>query len=586
MEIKVSVIVPVYNTIEYLDKCITSLLNQTLKEKEIILVDDGSTDGSGKLLEEYAEKYPEIKVIHTENGGQGRARNIGIASAKGKYLMFCDSDDYLGEEAFETMYQIALKGQYDLVYAPQHRVRGNNQYILGEMEVPLTKERLLLNMSLISFCSILVEKELVMRVGDIPEIVFEDVAYIPVLISKAEKLGYCNKAFYYYVERNTSTVFQTREEKILNLKDSIEFALKNIEPEYYNAIAMTMAAREVEKIKNVWYFGDVILEHLWGFGERIKNNPYYMENPEKYREITGFLQLSRTPYEKILYVNGFGGQDNGHLQGGFREGGERQILSEDNCDIECCEKIKVLYNCKEYESVASYFAMKKILETGGVYVSNDMKITGVFDSTRYFQAFFGYQDESNFTDKVFGGLPDNESMKKIVKLFEENSELSMAEAIKKALVELYQIQLNGRNNYVKYPVFLLSPMAVIANTGTRITLTEQYNYTEATIPITKATLATIFNYPNGWQTAQLRQEKLRLRKQKTKVRKLNEKKEELSKNLQDEREEHKATKRELKKLEKETAKIKNSQAYQAAMVLTKSRLGRLIIKLCLIGKER
>ena len=73
MEIKVSVIVPVYNTIDYLDKCLSSLLNQTMKEKEIILVDDGSTDGSGEVLEQYAQKYPEMKVIHTENGGQGRA---------------------------------------------------------------------------------------------------------------------------------------------------------------------------------------------------------------------------------------------------------------------------------------------------------------------------------------------------------------------------------------------------------------------------------------------------------------------------------------------------------------------------------
>lgn len=588
MEIKVSVIVPVYNTREYLDKCLMSLLNQTLKEKEIILVDDGSTDGSGEVLEEYAQKYPEMKVIHTENGGQGRARNIGIAAAKGTYLMFCDSDDYFREDAFEKMYHIALEGEHDLVYAPEHRIRGNNQYILGEMEVPLTKESLILNMSLIAFHSLLVKKELMVQTGDIPEIIFEDVAYVPVLVSNAQNLGYCNTPLYYYVERNTSTLFRTKEEKILDLKQAVEFALANIHPDYYDASVMTMALKEVDKVRGIWYFGDVILEHLWSLEDKIKNNPYYLEEPEKYKEITAFLKLSRKPYEKILYVNGFGGQDNSRIQGGFREEGRRQVLSEDNCDIGCNEKIRLLYECKDYESVASYFAMKKIIQTGGIYVSNDMRITGVFDSTRYFPAFFGYQDEENFTDKVFGGVPGNEPMKEILKHYEEHRDLSMAEAIRETLVELYQVQLNGRSNYTKYPVLLLAPLAVIANAGSRIALTEQCNYTEETIPITKATLETIYNYPTGWQIAQLRHEKLKVRKQRTKICQKNERIEELKEKLVTERQNHKDTKQELKQgaqelkeLKKETNKIKNSQAYKAGLFLTKSRIGRLLIKICL-----
>lgn len=581
MEIKVSVIVPVYNTVEYLDTCLNSLLHQTLQEKEIVLVDDGSTDGSGEVLEEYAQKYPEIKVIHTENGGQGRARNIGVANANGEYLMFCDSDDYFAENAFEKMYETAITGGHDLVYAPEHRIRGNNQYILGEMELPVTKESLLLNMSLIAFHSLLVKKELMVQTGDIPEIIFEDVAYVPALISNASNLGYCNTPLYSYVERSTSTLFRTREEKILDLKKAVEFAITNIQPDYRDAIVMTMALKEVDKVRGIWYFGDIILQHLWSMEDKIKANPYYLENPGKYKEVTALLQLSRTPFDKILYVGGFGGQDNSNIQGGFREEGKRIVLSEENCDISCNEKIQFLYECKEYESVAAYFAMKHILQTGGVYVSNDMAITGVFDSTRYYPALFGYFDEESFTDRVFGGQAENEAMKAMLEHYEQDRELSMADAIKETLLELYQIQVNGRSNYTRYPVLLLAPLAVIANAGSRIALTEQHNYTQETLPITRATLETIYNYPTGWQIAQLRQEKLKGRKLKAKIAQKNERIEELKGKLVAEREGHKDMKQELKELKQETNKIKNSQAYKAGMVLSQNIFGRVLVKICL-----
>lgn len=97
-----SVVVPVYNVEKYLAECINSILNQTFKDLEIILVDDGSTDGSGKICDNYASKYPDkIKTIHKSNGGPSSARNIGIDVAVGKYITFVDSDDAL----LPNMYQ-------------------------------------------------------------------------------------------------------------------------------------------------------------------------------------------------------------------------------------------------------------------------------------------------------------------------------------------------------------------------------------------------------------------------------------------------------------------------------------------------
>ena len=97
MNPEISIIVPIYNTENYLRRCIDSILTQSFENFELILVNDGSTDNSRKIIDEYKSKDKRIKVILKENGGQGSARNRGINMAKGKYIMFCDSDDFVEE---------------------------------------------------------------------------------------------------------------------------------------------------------------------------------------------------------------------------------------------------------------------------------------------------------------------------------------------------------------------------------------------------------------------------------------------------------------------------------------------------------
>ena len=100
---KVSIIVPVYNVEKYLPKCIESILNQTYTNLEVILIDDGSTDSSGKICDEYARRDGRIKVIHKENGGNSSARNAGLDCCTGDFLAFVDSDDWIEENMFESM---------------------------------------------------------------------------------------------------------------------------------------------------------------------------------------------------------------------------------------------------------------------------------------------------------------------------------------------------------------------------------------------------------------------------------------------------------------------------------------------------
>jgi glycosyltransferase involved in cell wall biosynthesis len=112
---KLSIIVPVYNCANHLPRCLKSILNQTFSDFEIILVNDGSTDESGKLCDQFTQTDPRIIAIHKENGGPGSARNAGLELAKGNYIGFVDSDDYIDNLMFETMINVAGKEQADIV---------------------------------------------------------------------------------------------------------------------------------------------------------------------------------------------------------------------------------------------------------------------------------------------------------------------------------------------------------------------------------------------------------------------------------------------------------------------------------------
>lgn len=125
----ITVVVPVYNKKEYLNKCVDSIRNQTYKNLEILLIDDGSTDGSDKLLDEYASIDNRIRVIHKKNGGLSDTRNCGIKEAKGKYIGFIDADDYIEKDMYENLYK--AYDLYDNITFAQ--IMSQNVYENGEV---------------------------------------------------------------------------------------------------------------------------------------------------------------------------------------------------------------------------------------------------------------------------------------------------------------------------------------------------------------------------------------------------------------------------------------------------------------------
>ena len=135
----VSIIVPVYKVEKYIDRCVNSLLKQTLTDIEIILVDDGSPDNCPKICDEYAEKDRRIKVVHKENCGLSSARNAGLKAVTGKYVGFVDSDDDVDLSMYEKMYNVAEECQVDFVMSDYIRILQNDEYYLKTLDIDAGK---------------------------------------------------------------------------------------------------------------------------------------------------------------------------------------------------------------------------------------------------------------------------------------------------------------------------------------------------------------------------------------------------------------------------------------------------------------
>lgn len=225
----ISVIVPVYNVQEYLDKCVYTIRNQTYKNLEIILIDDGSTDMSGEKCDEYQKNDSRIKVVHKKNAGLGYARNSGLDIATGKYILFVDSDDFLDLEIIEKLYYQLSKTKSDTSYCgyykyydDEHIERVPAEYnektfynkeiienVLLEMVSgkPEQKKEALLSMSVWhALYSNEIIKENKLRFVSEREYISEDIIFDIEYLQKAKKVCYIDTPLYFYRCNNSGSL--------------------------------------------------------------------------------------------------------------------------------------------------------------------------------------------------------------------------------------------------------------------------------------------------------------------------------------------------------------------------------------------
>ena len=232
MEDLVSIVVPVYNVIQYLDVCMKSILNQTYQRIEVILVDDGSTDGSEQKCDYYARIDDRVVAIHKKNGGLSDARNKGIALAKGTYIMFVDSDDIISLNIVNYLHSICEKYSADIsICDPVHCYSTDEISFQDEREIKVLNaddaivEMLYQKSFLVSAWGKLFRREFFDDILFPYGMLFEDSAIMYKIFNKASKIVYGDAKLYGYMHREgsiTTSKFSKKDCDIIKICQHIE----------------------------------------------------------------------------------------------------------------------------------------------------------------------------------------------------------------------------------------------------------------------------------------------------------------------------------------------------------------------------
>ena len=243
-ECKLSIIVPVYGVEKYIDKCLNSLVKQSLKEIEIIVVNDGTKDNSQKIIDKYVKKYPDkIKSYIKENGGQGSARNYGLKKATGEYIGYVDSDDFVEKDMYKKLYNKAKENNYDIVVCGNYNVSEDyqnknidtfiNNYntdleniFFGKMAV----------WNKIYKRDILIKNKLEFK----EKVWYEDLAFTLKAIMNSNTFAFIDEPLYDYLIREGSTMNNSNVQRNLEILDAfndiLSYIQHNKKEEYFSKI--------------------------------------------------------------------------------------------------------------------------------------------------------------------------------------------------------------------------------------------------------------------------------------------------------------------------------------------------------------
>ena len=240
---KVSVIVPFYNVEGYIEKCLDTLVNQTLEDIEIILVNDGSKDNSILIAKKFLENYPKkIVYLEKENGGLSDARNFGIPYAKGEYIAFLDSDDYVEKNMYEEMYALAKKENSDMVQCNFYwEYIDKNKKKIGDMQKYSNKKELIIKGRVEAWNKLIKREILGNEEIRFPKgLRYEDVEFTYKLAPYLEKVSFIDKPFIHYIQRQNS-ISNSQNERTAEIFDILDNVIKyykekNIYEEYKNEL--------------------------------------------------------------------------------------------------------------------------------------------------------------------------------------------------------------------------------------------------------------------------------------------------------------------------------------------------------------
>lgn len=230
----ISVIVPVYNVEKYLERCVKSIAAQTYKDLEILLIDDGSTDKSGKMCDDFQQTDSRIKAFHKQNGGLSDARNYGIEHSAGEFISFVDSDDYIDEKMLETLHRLITENDADLAVCSAMdvfegkevtQVKEIKEFNLNKVE---SYKYMLRGDGIPSACNKLYKRQTVGNVRFPVGKLYEDGFFTPQILKRVEKTAVTSKPMYYYFRRADSITTKPFRKGDLDVIEAYDKCVKQV----------------------------------------------------------------------------------------------------------------------------------------------------------------------------------------------------------------------------------------------------------------------------------------------------------------------------------------------------------------------
>lgn len=262
----ISVIIPVYNVENYLEKCIESVINQTYENLDIILIDDGSKDNSGVICDDYKNKDSRIRVIHKENGGLSDARNVALDVTKGSYITFIDSDDYVTNDYVEYLYNLIKKTGSDISMCCFQKIYTENEVLVNKTElIEVLKKREAIESYLYqrkftasAHCK-MYKKELFMTIRYPKGYYYEDMAVICNVLDLCEYIAISNQKKYFYIQRNDSIMgerFNNKKMHRIEIAEEIRRFINNNYSDLYSAACARCFLAAVQTIREIPFSTD------------------------------------------------------------------------------------------------------------------------------------------------------------------------------------------------------------------------------------------------------------------------------------------------------------------------------------------
>ncbi|HIR93516.1 MAG TPA: glycosyltransferase [Candidatus Egerieimonas intestinavium] len=466
-EIKVSVIIPVYQVEAYLERAVDSALAQTLEEKEIILVDDGSPDGSPEICDRYARQYPQlIRVIHKENEGLGLARNAGAQAARGEYLAFLDSDDTVEPQMYQEMYEKAREGDYDIVMCDVNILYVEEDRSVISVSYPreeIDPGDYIARGNNITYSVNKLFKRAIWQENRYQRMLFEDIALIPALVSRYPHMGYVKKPFYNYYRRS-NTISTSQVGAMVDIVKAYREFLEECSPDFREE-AVYCAARQI-----LWNMTDSrrlfqadFVDFLQEYKRYFLMNPY-LKKDKKTGKLLDFLDREVIP-DTFICVHilreipqGYRDSLREHFpQSRLLEAGEEILKT-----LPLPPSVQEAVERGNFSYAEEYAALYLLKQEGGLVVFPEYRVKLPLKALRMNRVFFGFEDQESVSAGCFGALREHYVIQALLDTYWEKNIFNQAllplgERIRDFLMVHFGLQANGRNQLLQKEVQVYLP---------------------------------------------------------------------------------------------------------------------------------